>query len=452
MEAAANQLEHYPDERYYSKDSEYLQVTPERMKYQKFTLKNGLRVVVAPMQDTETATVLIMTGVGSRHETRAENGLAHFLEHMFFKGTERRPTTLDITKELDGLGAEFNAFTGEEYTGYYAKVAAKHTLKALDIVSDLFLNAKLEQEEIDRERGAILQEINMYEDMPMRRVQEYFKTLLYGDTPLGWDIGGPKDNIRTFQRKDFLKFLMRAYTSQNIVVGVAGKIDPKTIKKEVEKIFKDIRIGKKPTMKKAADKQAAPAVFVNTKKTDQTQLVVGVRAYDMFHKDKAVLSVLATILGGGMSSRLFIEVRERRGLAYAIRTSTDLFLDAGYIATHAGVEHENLEQALAVILTEYKKIAMEKVGAEELMKAKESIKGRMALGLEGSDDVVEYLVGQEVLQNEIILPKDKVKAIDKVTAEDVLRVAKDIFQNKKLNLAVISPSAKKARLEKLLKF
>ena len=279
------------------------------------------------MQDTDTATVLIMTGAGSRYETRAENGLAHFLEHMFFKGTKKRPTALDISKELDGLGAEYNAFTGEEYTGYYAKVASKHWMTALDVVSDLFLNAKLEQEEIDRERGAILQEINMYEDMPMRRVQEHFKTLLYGDTPLGWDIAGPKSNIKAFMRKDFVKFLERAYTASNIVVGVAGKIDPKVVKKEIEQI---------------------PAIFVQNKKVDQTQLVVGVRAFDMFHKDRAALSVLATVLGGGMSSRLFIEVRERRGLAYSIRTSTDLFLDAGYLATQAGVEHENLEKALQV--------------------------------------------------------------------------------------------------------
>ncbi len=420
------------------------------MKYQKITLKNGLRIVLAPMQDTDTATVLVMTGVGSRYETRKENGLAHFLEHMFFKGTKKRPTALDISKELDGLGAEYNAFTGEEYTGYYAKVASKHWMTALDVVSDLFLNAKMEQEEIDRERGAIIQELSMYEDMPMRRVQEFFKTLLYGDTPLGWDIGGPKSNIKLFQRKDFIKFLERAYIAENIVVGVAGKIDPKMVKQAIEKIFKDVRVGKKPVAKKAVDKQSVPQVFLHNKKVDQTQLVVGVRAFDMFHKDKAVLSVLTAILGGGMSSRMFMEVRERRGLAYSIRTSTDLFLDAGYLATQAGVEHGNLEKALKVILGEYKKITEELVGKEELKKAKESIKGRTALGLEGSDDVVEYLVGQEILQNQIITPKDKLRAIDKVTAEDVLRVAKMIFTEKRLNLAVISPNAKKAKLEKLL--
>ncbi len=422
------------------------------MKYQKFTLKNGLRVVLASMADTQTATVLVMTGVGSRFESRKENGIAHFLEHMFFKGTPKRPTAFDISQELDGLGAEYNAFTGEEYTGYYAKVAAKHWDKALDVVSDLFLNAKLEAEEIDRERGAILQEINMYEDMPMRRVHEYFKTLLYGDTPLGWDIAGPKSNIKAFQRKDFVKFLNRGYVAENIVVGVAGNIDPKVVKKAVAQIFSQVATGKKVKALKAKEIQKSPQMVVREKKTDQTQFVVGCRAYHMTHKDRPALSVLAAVLGGGMSSRMFIEVRERRGLAYRVGTSTESFVDAGYLETHCGVEHENLEKALAVVMEEYQKIRTEKVSAQELKKAKEGIKGRMAMGLEGSDEVVEFLVGQEVLTGNIKLIKERMKEIDAVTAEDVLRVAKDIFKNHKLNLAVISPKVNKKKLENILRF
>lgn len=422
------------------------------MKYQKFTLKNGLRVIVAPMADTQTATVLVMTGVGSRFESRKENGLAHFLEHMFFKGTLKRPTAFDISQELDGLGAEYNAFTGEEYTGYYAKVAAKHWDKALDVVSDLFLNAKLEQEEIDRERGAILQEINMYEDMPMRRVHEYFKTLLYGDTPLGWDIAGPKGNIKAFQRKDFVRFLNRGYIAENIVVGVAGNIDPKTVKKAVAEIFSSVAKGKKAKALKAKDTQKAPQILVKQKKVDQTSFLVGCRAYHTTHKDRPALSVLATILGGGMSSRMFIEVRERRGLAYRVGTSTETFVDVGYLETHCGVEHENLEKALVVVMEEYRKISKELVSKEELKKAKEGIKGRMAMGLEGSDEVVEFLVGQEVLTGNIKLIKDRVKEIDAVTAEDVLRVAKSIFQDAKLNLAVIAPKANIKKLKSILHF
>lgn len=422
------------------------------MKYQKFTLKNGLRVILAPMADTQTATVLIMTGVGSRFESRKENGLAHFLEHMVFKGTEKRPTAFDISHELDALGAEFNAFTGEEYTGYYAKVAAPHWDKALDVVSDVFLNAKLEAEEIDRERGAILQEINMREDMPRLRAQENFQSLLYGDTPLGWDIAGPKSNIKAFQRKDFIKFLQRNYIAENIVVGVAGNIDLKKAKKAVSTIFSAVASGKKVKAKKADDTQTKPQLTIQNKKFDQTNFVVGCRAYHRTHKNRAAVSVLASVLGGGMSSRMFMEVRERRGLAYQVGSSVESFSDAGYLETHCGVEHDNLEKALRVVMDEYQKIRSEKVSVQELKKAKESIKGRMAMGLEGSDEVVEFLVGQEVLTGNIKLIKERMKEIDAVTAEDVFRVAKDIFQNHKLNLSVIAPKANKKKLESILHF
>lgn len=422
------------------------------MKYQKTTLKNGLRVIIAPMTDTQTATVLVMTGVGSRFESKSENGIAHFLEHMFFKGTPKRPTALDISHELDSLGAEFNAFTGEEYTGYYAKVAAKQWDKALDIISDLFLNAKLEAEEIERERGAILQEMSMYEDMPMRRVHEYFKTLLYGDTPLGRDIGGPNENIKAFKREDFVKFLNRGYVAENIVVGVAGNIDPKIVKKQVNAIFSTVQQGKKVKAEKVKDAQKSPQMFVKEKKVDQTNFVVGCRAYPLGHKNRPTLAVLASILGGGMSSRMFIEVRERRGLAYRVGSGTETFVDAGYLETHCGVDHKNLEKALQVVMDEYKKITKVLVSPQELKKAKEGIKGRMAMGLEGSDEVVEFLVGQEVLTGNIKLIKERMKEIDAVTAEDVLRVAKDIFQNRKLNLAIIAPKVDQKKLAEILRF
>ncbi len=420
------------------------------MKYQKHTLKNGLRILLAPMQETGTATVIVMTGVGSRYESRAENGLAHFLEHMFFKGTTKRPTALDISKELDAIGAEYNAYTGKDRTAYYAKVEAHHWETALDVVSDLFLNATIDQEEIDRERGPVMQELSMYEDMPMRHIGDLWELHLYGDHPLGWEIIGPKENLKRFMRKDFIKYLNRGYVAENVVIGVAGKIDPKKVKKEIEKHFAGIRTGKKPVFKKAIDKQSKPALYVQNKKTDQTQLILGVRTYDMNHKDRYVLAVLSTILGGGMSSRLFMAVRERRGLAYSVHTMTESFHDAGYLATQAGVEHENLEKTIKVILGEYRQIATEKVEAAELTKAKEYIKGKMAMGLEGSDNVVEYLVSQETIRGTITLPEEKGMAIDKVTAEDVLRVAKDIFVNKKLNLAVIAPKASKEKLEKIL--
>ncbi len=422
------------------------------MKYKKLTLENGLRVILAPMTETGTATVLVMTGVGSRFESRRENGIAHFLEHMMFKGTQKRPTAFDISRELDSIGAEYNAFTGKEYTGYYAKVEAHHWETALDVVSDMFLNAKLDQDEIDRERGTIIQEINMYEDMPMRKVAELWESHLYGDTPLGWDIAGPKENIRAFARRDFVRYMNRGYVGGNVVVGVAGNIDPKVVMKEISARFSVVRPGARPTFRKASDRQSAPGVFVQKKKTDQTHFLLGVRTFDLYHPDRFALSVLSAILGGGMSSRLFIEVRERRGLAYRVRTEVEAFHDAGYLATQCGVEHGNLEKTIAVILDEYRKIATEGVGEEELAKAKEYIKGGMAMGIEGSDDVAEFLVSQEIVRNEIISPKEKARSIDRVTADDVLRVARDIFRNDRLNLAVVGPhdARKKAKLETLV--
>jgi predicted Zn-dependent peptidase len=246
--------------------------------------------------------------------------------------------------------------------------------------------------------------------------------------------------------------LERGYTAENIVVGVAGNVDVKVVKKAVTALFEKVKKGKKVKARKAVEKQSAPQMFVKKKKIDQTQFVVGCRAYHATHKDRAALGVLAAILGGGMSSRMFIEVRERRGLAYRVGTGVDTFVDAGYLETHCGVEHENLEKALEVVIDEYRKICQEPVSKAELTKAKEGIKGRMAMGLEGSDEVVEFLVGQEVLHGEIKMIKDKVKEIERVTATDVQRVAQDIFRNKKLNLAVIAPKVNKKKLEQLLTF
>ena len=420
------------------------------MNYEKHVLSNGLRVVLSPMKEAETVTVLITTATGSRYETKKEGGLSHFLEHMFFKGTKRRPTALSISEELDGVGGEYNAFTSKDRTAYYAKVDRKHAEMALDIVSDIFLNSTLPAEEIDRERGPILQELNMYEDTPVRHVGDVFEMLLYGDHPLGRDIIGTRDNIKGFKRAEFLRYLNRAYVASNVVVGVAGNFDAAWAKGMIERSFADMRTGKNPERKGIVEKQKAPAVLLQTKKTDQTHFILGVRSFDFFHEDRHTLAVLSTILGGGMSSRLFMAVRERRGLAYSVHTGTDAYHDAGYLSTQCGVEHENLEKTIEVILEEYKRIATELVPEKELLKAKEHIKGSMAMHLESSDDIVGYLVDQEALKGEIVLPKDRYEKIDAVTSEDIRRVAEMIFRSDRLNLAVIGPQKSAKKLEKML--
>ncbi|MFZ2188595.1 MAG: pitrilysin family protein [Candidatus Moraniibacteriota bacterium] len=420
------------------------------MNYKKTNLKNGLRIITVPMAETQTVTVVAMVGVGSRYESEKEAGLSHFIEHMFFKGTEKRPTALSISEELDAIGGEFNAFTSKDSTGYYVKVDAKHIETALDVVSDMYLNSKIEEVEVEKERGTIIQELHMYEDMPMRSVGDVFENLLYPGTFLGRDIIGYKKTIERFKRKDFLKYMQRFYLSNDTVICVAGKFDEKKIVDQIKTYFREMAEGKKPELKRVRESQKTPAVKIKFKKTDQTQLVVGVRAYDLYSEKRFALSLLSIILGGNMSSRLFIEVRERRGLAYYVRTNTESFEECGYLATQAGVEHKNLTLALETILAEYKKIAVEKVSEKELQKAKDFIKGKMVMGMEASDEVAMFFVGQELARKEILKREDIFKRIDLVTVDDILSVAKEIFQNKRLNLAVIGPHKNSEKLQKIL--
>ena len=420
------------------------------MNYKKINLKNGLRIITVPMAETQTVTVVAMVGVGSRYENEKEAGLSHFIEHMFFKGTEKRPTALSISEELDAIGGEFNAFTSKDSTGYYVKVDAKHIETALDVVSDIYLNSKIEEAEVEKERGTIIQELHMYEDMPMRSVGDVFESLLYPGTFLGRDIIGYKETIEKFKRADFLKYMRRFYLSNDTVICVAGKFDEKKIVDQISIYFREMTEGKKPEIKMVKESQKNPAVKIKFKKTDQTQLVIGVRAYDLYSEKRFALSLLSIILGGNMSSRLFIEVRERRGLAYYVRTNTESFEECGYLATQAGVEHKNLTLAIKTILSEYKKIAEEKVSEKELKKSKDYIKGKMVMGMEASDEVAMFFVGQELTRKEILEREDIFKRIDLVTVDDILLVAKEIFQNKRLNLAIIGPHKNSEKLQKML--
>jgi len=420
------------------------------MQYKKTKLKNGLRIITVPMKDTQTATVVVMVGVGSRYETDKEAGLSHFIEHMFFKGTEKRPTTLDISEELDAVGGEFNAFTSKDKTGYYAKVDSKHLSVALDVVSDMYLNSKIEEGEIKKESGTIIQELNMYEDMPMQKVGEVYEEMLYKKNPLGREIIGTKKTIASFKRKDFIDYMSRFYVANDTVVCVAGKFDEKKITKEIERYFSNMARGKKAAIQKVKENQKQNELKIKFKKTDQTHFVVGVRAYHENHQDRFALSLLSIILGGNMSSRLFIEVREKKGLAYYVRTAGDSFEDCGYLATQAGVEHKNLKLALETILKEYKKITTQEVSAKELRNAKDYIKGKSVMGLEASDEVAMFFIDQEVRKKRIMTMEEIFSKIEKVTIKDILRVAKDIFQNKNLNLAVIGPHKNSGEIKNIL--
>ena len=420
------------------------------MNYKKTTLKNGLRILTVPMKGTETATVIVMVGVGSRFEKEKEAGLSHFIEHMFFKGTKKRPTTQAISEELDAFGGEFNAFTSKDKTLYYAKVDSKHIHQAFDIVSDMFLNSKIEQAEINKERGTINQEINMYEDEPRRIVGDEFEKLLYKNNTLGREIIGYKKTVAKFKRKDFIEYMRKHYNASSTVICVAGKIDEKKVIADAKKYFGKFSKGNILRIDKIIENQKKPEVKIKFKKTDQTHFIIGNRAYCRDHKDRYVLGLLAIILGGNMSSRLFIEVRERRGLAYSVHTGGESYQDCGYIATQAGVEHEKLEKTIDVILKEYKKIAAKKVSQKELQKAKDFLKGRGVMGFEASDEVAMFYVDQEINKEKILNLKEVFTKINAVTAEDILRVAKDIFKNKTLNCAIIGPHRNNKKIKKIL--
>jgi len=420
------------------------------MHYKKTTFKNGLRLITVPMKDTQTATVLVIVGVGSRYENEKEAGLSHFIEHMFFKGTEKRPTTLSISEELDSIGGEFNAFTGKDKTGYYAKTDSKHLMTALDVVSDIYLNSKIESEEIEREKGTIIQELNMCEDMPPGIVRDVFESLLYPKNSLGRKIVGDKKTIQAFRRKDFLKYMDRFYVANDTVICVAGKFKEDEILKAVKHYFSGMKEGAKASFRKVVENQKMPQFKIQYKKTDQTHLIVGNRTFNEHDERRYALGLLSIILGGNMSSRLFIEVRERRGLAYSVHTFIDSFAECGYVATQAGVEHGNLSKSLDVILNEYKKIASKKISEKELQKAKDYIKGKSVMGLESSDEVAMFFIDQELKRRKILLPNEIFNKIDKVSASEILKVAKEVFQKKKLNLAIIGPRKNSADIQKLL--
>ena len=422
------------------------------MKYDIHTLENGLRIILAPQAGSKTATVMVMAGTGSRYEDQKENGLAHFLEHMFFKGTRKRSSAKVISEELDAIGSVYNAFTSKERTAYYAKVSDTYIDTAIDVITDIFLNSTLPSKEITKERGAIIQEIDMYEDMPMRTIDNVFDALMFGtEHPLGRTILGPKENIRRFKRSDFSEYLKKNYSPSNTVVSIAGSFNTKKVLTKIRKEFGSLKPSPMPTYPSFTHAQTSAQVLIKQKKTDQTQFMLGVPAYPYGHRDEYVLVVLATILGGGMSSRLFSEVREKRGLAYSIHAWVDKYPDVGSLVVQAGVEHAKLAKAVTTILAEFRKIARNKVPLTELRKAQAYIRGTLTLSLETSDNVAENAATSLINTGRVQTLDEILKQVDAVTAGDIQRVAKDILKGHQLNLAVIGPHTDEKPLVDLLK-
>ena len=413
-------------------------------------LDNGLRVLTASMDSAQSVTCAIMLAAGSRYETPETKGIAHFSEHMFFKGTERRPTARDISMEIDAIGGEFNAFTGKEYTGYYVKCAAESRDVALDVLVDMLRNSKFDPGEIDREKGVIIEEMNMYYDTPRDFISGVYEELLYGDQPLGWDIIGRKETIRAATRDTFRSYLDHWYKPSRMVVGIGGKLGD-GLHDRLAELLGDLQAG--DTGEPAATELGGNGdarVKVHTKASDQAHICLGVRSYPLEHPDRYVLQVLSTVLGGGMSARLFTEVRERRGLAYYVYGLNHSYTDAGSLYAQAGVDINRIDDAVSTVAGELRKIASESVPEDELEKARSFAKGRFVLQLETPQGLTMFGLRREVLESRTPDPEEVLAELDKVTTEDVQRVARDLLDNRGLNLAVIGPFDDPARFEKLL--
>src|SRR3989344_525259 len=323
--------------------------------FEKIILDNGLRLILSPLPAVKSVTAIVLCGAGSRYELKQTNGISHFLEHMFFKGTNRRPSALAISHELDSIGADYNAVTGKESTAYHIKGASQHLPLLMDMLSDMLWHSKFDEREIEKERGVIIEEINLYQDTPARRVAEIYEQVMWGDQPLGWDIGGEKDVIRKVQKKDFLDYIKARYLPSNVVLAIAGDFEKKQVLNLARKYFGANLKGVAPTFLPVVEKQNKPVLKVSYKATDQAHLVVGFRALPATHPDRYVMAVLGTILGGGMSSRLFVNVREKRGLAYYVRAGADGYHDTGTLAAAEGVDLKRIDEALKVTQDEFVK-------------------------------------------------------------------------------------------------
>lgn len=390
-----------------------------------------------PTKGSPSVTVMVLVETGSNYETKTENGLSHFLEHMCFKGTAERAESGDIAKELDALGAQSNAFTSNELTSYYAKAAKKHFAKLFEIVSDLYLNPTLSEENLEKERGVILEEISMYEDLPQQKVWRVLSELMYGDVPAGRSILGPREHIKKFRRRDLVHYRTKHYVASATIVIVIGDVGKQMIIKELKENFKGISKDKKLSKPTVREKQKLSGLLICQKKTDQTHMVMAFRTYDAMDKKIPALTVLSSILGGGMSGRLWHKLRNEMGACYYLRVDNEEYTDHGVFTISSGVNATRIEEVVEAIVGECKKLCETPVSEEELRKAKEYYVGHLYMNLETTDSIAEFYAAQEISAGKLKRPRELEQAIRKITTKDIMEVARDIFKNEKLNLAVV---------------
>lgn len=412
-------------------------------------LPSGLPVLTAPTDGTAAITALIFAGAGSRYETKKQRGISHFLEHMFFKGGKKYKSAAEVSMAIDSVGGDFNAFTGKEYAGYYVKVDSAHTKLACEVLSDMLLNAVFPREEIEKERGVIIEEYRMYQDTPMYQAGWDFEELVYGDQPLGWDTIGTEELIRSVSQDDFQRHKNELYTPDNLVVTFAGKIDEKSALDLGKKFFGKIK-GKKAKEFAPIKAHTGKRVSLTTKQTEQAHLVLGVEAVSALNPDHFAQKLLAVILGGSMSSRMFLRIREARGLCYYISTSTDNYLDTGLLSTRAGVDQSRLHEAISAIRYEYELCAKEGITEAELRRAKDFLKGKITLGMEDSEERAHFFGKQLLLYKKVRDVPEYFTEIEKVTVGQVNALAKKLLQTERFRLVVIGKEKEEKKLEELI--
>ncbi len=420
--------------------------------YRLAELPSGLRLVTIPMPSAKTAAVLVLVSCGSKYEPKSLSGISHFLEHMMFKGTERRPGYLDISRELDGIGASYNAFTSKEVTGYYAKAAASKLDVISDVVFDIFLNSKLEQPAMEIERGPIIEELRMRRDDPQQHIDRLFEELLYGDQPAGWEVGGTDETITAMMSPDLRAWFNTHYVAPNTVIAVAGGINEADVQRRVADAFSGIRQGPKSEKSPVQEAQSSPAVRAVSRDVEQLYVQLGVRAYNLFDERRYPLALMASILGGGMSSRLFDEVRSKRGLAYYVYAANAEYTDSGYFVVGAGLNHGKGTEGITVILSELAKVAQDSITDEELKRVKDRAEGQMAFMLESTNGTANDYGASLLFHGRVLTPEEELAKIQAVTREDIRAVAQDIFRDERLNLAVIGPNATPEPYQDVLKF
>ncbi|MBM3166755.1 MAG: insulinase family protein [Chloroflexi bacterium] len=418
--------------------------------YNQIKLDNGLRLITCNMPQTRSAAIIFYIGAGARYESDSEAGVSHFIEHLCFKGTQKRRTSKEISEAIEGVGGIINGGTDKEITTFWCRVASQHFDLALDVLVDLLLNPRFDAKDIDRERQVITEEINMSLDSPRQRVDMLIDELLWPGQPLGRDIAGSKETVGTITRRQMLDFFASRYTPNNTVVSIAGQIEDGHVTDAIHKSLGKWKPHNVSTALPSKDNQKAAKLNIEFRDTEQVHLCLGIPGLSLFHPDRFALDLMSIVLGEGMSSRLFTEIRERQGLAYDIHSYTDHLTDTGAVIIHAGVDIQRLEEALKAILCQVAQLK-ESIGQNELKKAKEMAKGRLLLGLENSRNVAAWFGAQTILTNQILTIDDIIAIIEAITTDDLKRVASQVLVEEKLNLAVVGPVKKQEPIARLLK-